>query len=213
MTVDRAKNALTEALKHFTEDLNFFNPEDPKSVHLAQRMAYTAILCGAGEIGLYTLFGAYYRSKLPDDLRLLINCQWMGKADLKPDFQVRHAKSLQSPLFAVEFKLLYETGSYNSNPQEVVKRVKYDIEKLNKMMKTEQETGASMIVFIHSVKKMEDGLDLQAWPKSSWPSYKPVADLKGGPLKDPGSLWIGKIDHDQITKITGQEELEQPEGG
>ena len=116
---------------------------------VSRQMVYAAVNCGGGEVALYTLFAGILRKELEQadpTLRLAIN-QEISKY-IKPDFKVLKSGDSKHPLFAAEFKLLYETGVSNSSPKNVLQRIQDDLDRLLDI--SSQAIRTSMIIFHYS---------------------------------------------------------------
>lgn len=80
--------------------------------------AHTAVSCGGGEIGLYTLLGGHYAQGIARnhlDLELLIDHTFPGRRS-RPDFQLRRPKSSGETVQCIEFKWLAAAGTGGGAP-------------------------------------------------------------------------------------------------
>jgi hypothetical protein len=135
------KSAATDFLRHAGDEGPF------------QQAVYAAMACGGGEVGLYTLLGGLFRAGFTgeaESFRLAIN---MALPDsiascMRPDFQVHPKDQFKRPCFASEFKLLYQSGQWNSRPQEVLSRIQGDVNRLATIADKGLQTA--MIVFVHT---------------------------------------------------------------
>lgn len=186
----------------FRDSLNEFLIDAANDQFLKSAI-YVSIACGSGEVGLYTLTGAYFRMRLAENVpeaRLAINCR-TPSLSVKPDYLVQMRDLPEKPIFAAEFKLLHEDGYANSRIQEVAQRVRHDVDRLRTIAHANPTVTTAFILFAHAnsvqlhnkVHQVLDGLSLDE--VGVVPMWNPVAS------NDQKYLHVLMLSHEQIMKF------------
>ena len=193
----------------FKASLSSFLQEVEKSEAIS-RALYVAVECASGEVGIYTLLGGHLRGLLLESIpeaRLAINCCWPGLG-IRPDFRVQLIRPSKQPIFAAEFKLVYEEGTANSMPEKVIARAMDDIDRLKTIAIIRSEIRTAMVLFLRTRSSQIPERILNALGTLK---FEPVGSvLMWNPIstKEGNYFHILLIPHDEVLRKGSAEEVD-----
>lgn len=177
---------------------------------------YAATNCGGGEVGLYTLLGGVFRSKLEglaQDLRLWINRE--VAPGFRPDFQVHPRNNWKKPLFLVQFKLAHWDGNSGEGPDSKQKSVSRDLWQLRDFAARNTSLFVCMVVFVRTTANPDEKAMLHSLEETLGVESKHLCELwnpEGVGHED--SLRVFVLDHETVMSWPPEHDLDPaPERG
>ena len=174
------------------------------------RALYVALECASGEVGIYTLLGGHLRGLLDKsipDARLAINCCWPGLG-LRPDFRIQLTSRPKQPIFAAEFKLVYEGGTANSMPEKVISRAMDDIDRLKTISNLRPGIGTAMVLFLHTQSAQLPDRIKDAMGDLQFEHLGPITMWNPSGGKRSPYFHIIFINHEEVLRKGNTEELD-----